>query len=343
MRDKELDIIKGLACILMVVAHAGTLGKTIENSFTTLLWYLAFFAPILFFASVGISLIHQLKKRSVMKILVFNIIFLVISFADIGKQSLNYLDITKPNLIASLAIATIFSLIFRKVNGLLILILLLAMDRFANRFLIPPTLIYGLPFALIPWAGITTLGRYLYLNKKSLIYILAIGFLITLYYVLVKHQTISTQFLTSLFLGLSLVIYSSVAISASRISNIPILSSFLTYLGENTLLFYWLHLFILFMISFQLPAPLMWAFVLMITIISIKILKKVNDLTLKKLSYGPWFWVTITLAVFIPLVTPLSQQTQFFFFTALTIIFALNYHQLLQLKLLDHIERFTKL
>ena len=204
-------------------------------------------------------------------------------------------------------------------------------------------LIYGLPFALIPWAGITTLGRYLYLNKKSLIYILTIGFLITLYYVLVKHQTISTQFLTSLFLGLSLVIYSSVAISASRISNIPILSSFLTYLGENTLLFYWLHLFILFMISFQLPAPLMWAFVLMITIISMKILKKVNDLTLKKLSYGPWFWVTITLAVFIPLVTPLSQQTQFFFFTALTIIFALNYHQLLQLKLLDHIERFTKL
>lgn len=343
IRDKALDIIKGVACILMIFAHSATLGKTIDNSITTVFWYLGFFAPVLFFASIGVSLVYQLEKRTTEKILIFNLLFFIISFADRGKESLNYFNITSPNLIASLAIATIFTVFLKRTNGLLILCILIIVDRIGNRFPIPPTIFYGIPFALIPWAGITTLGKYLYENKKSRIFILMAGLLITFYYVFIKHQTIQDQFLTSLFLGMSLAIYSFITIFADKIGKMPGVSDVLTYLGKNTLLFYWVHLFILFTINLRLPAPMMWIFILVFTIISMMVLKKINHYLLEKFSKTILFWGIIVLAVFIPPLLHFSQQTQFYFFSALTIIFALNYSQFLQLNILDHIKKFSRL
>lgn len=335
MRDKSLDIIKGLACILMILAHSRTLGRVIDDPLTIPFWYLGFFAPILFFASIGISLTYQLKKRSISTIILFNILFFIISFADRGRESLNYFNITNPNLIGSLAIATIFTALFRKTNGLLILFTLILLDRLANRFPILPTIIYGIPFALIPWAGITTLGQYLHENKKARLFILLLGFLITFYYVYIRHQTLENQFLTSLFLGMSLLLYSFVTISAEKIGEIVGVSGILTYLGKNTLLFYWVHLFILFTINFKLPAVFMWLFILSLTIISMVILKKINHLMLEKVSTTIWFWAVLISAVFIPPIFHPTLKFQFYFFSALTIIFALNYHQFFKLKYLQ--------
>lgn len=334
MRNKSLDIVKGIACILMIFAHSYTLGKTIDNSFTIIFWYLGFFAPILFFASSGVSLIYQLQKRSVYRIITFNLLLFLISFAYLGRESAYYLDLTKVNLIGSLALATIVAVVYKEINGLLILVILLIFDRLLNKINITPTILHGILFSLIPWAGIITLGKYLHKNKKSTIIILVIGFLITAYYLIIKKEHISTQFLTTQFLGVSLLIYSSCVLAAPLIGKIPILSLILTYLGKNTLLFYFLHLFILFTITFKLQAILMWIFILVSSITLMPILKWINRYTFRRVSSLLWFWVVLMLAVFVPSFLKLPQQFQFYFFSILTIIFALNYKYLFKLKII---------
>jgi hypothetical protein len=221
MRDKSLDVIKGLACILMILAHSKTLGRTLDNSFTEPFWYLGFFAPVLFFASVGASLTFQLEKRKAIVLIIFNIILFIISFGDRARESLTYFNITSPNLIAALALASIFAIIFRRFNGLVLFIVLLTLDRLLNKFQIQPTIFYGLLFSVIPWAGLTTLGKYLKEKQEFRIYLPAIGVLMTLYYYVFKNHVITEQFLTSLFLGVSFVIYGLVTLFAGRIAEFP--------------------------------------------------------------------------------------------------------------------------
>ena len=54
----------GLFFCSLIMAHPKTMHLTIDNDFTTLAWYIGFFAPVLFFASVGVSLPYQVNKRS---------------------------------------------------------------------------------------------------------------------------------------------------------------------------------------------------------------------------------------------------------------------------------------
>ncbi len=334
MRDKSLDIVKGIACILMIFAHSHSLGRTIDNDFTYFFWYLGFFAPIIFFASIGAALIYQLKKRSLYSLIIFNLLLFLISFANLGRESIEYLDITKNNLIGSLALSTIFTLIYWEINGLFVFIILLILDRFLNTINLTPTILHGILFALIPWSGITTLGKYLHKNKKNTLFVFVIGILITFYYLIIKREYITTQFLTSSFLGVSLLIYSFCLLVAPMIGKVPILSLLLTFLGKNSLLFYFLHLFILFTITFKLQAVLMWIFILVSSIIFMLILKSLNHYTLERISSLLWFWVVLVSAIFVPLLFKFPQQFQFYFFSILTIIFALNYKNLFKLKII---------
>lgn len=339
MRDKSLDIIKGLACILMIFAHSKTLGRTLDNSFTEPFWYLGFFAPILFFGSIGVSLTYQLKRRKALVTIIFNVLLFLVSFADRGRESLNYINFTNPNLIGSLALATILIVVLRKFNGLVILIVLIILDRIFNRIGISPTILYGIPFALIPWAGITSLGKFLQERKQWLIWVLAAGVLITFYYYVVRNQVIDSQFLTTLFLGMSFMIYSLSAIFSSRIEKIPGIGILLTYLGKNTLLFYWVHLFLLFQINFKLSAPLMWSFVLITSIIFMMILKKINSFTLSQIAGNTWFWVVLVPLIFIPLIIKLPLEFHFYYFNAITIVFALNYNHFFKLGFIKKIDK----
>lgn len=338
MRDKNLDIVKGLACILMIFAHSKTLGRTFDSSFTEAFWYLGFFAPVLFFGSIGTSLTYQLKKRSIYSIILFNLVLFLISFADRARESLSYLNFTNPNLIGSLALATIFVVVFRRINGLIVLIILIGLDRILNQFGAPTSILYGIPFALIPWAGITSLGKFLQERKIWNIVILATGSLIALYCYVFRNQTLENQFMTTLFLGLSLIIYPSANLAAGKISLVKPITELLTYLGKNTLLFYWIHLFILFSINFKLPAVFMWLFVLTSSIAGMLVLKKVNSFVFGEISKSVFFWIIVILLVFAPLLFKFSLSFHFYFFSFLTILFALNYHQFLSLEIIKRIK-----
>ncbi len=332
MRDNNLDIIKGLACILMVFAHSQTLGKIANTFYSDFFWYLGFFAPVLFFGSVGVSIVYQLKKRSFWLILIFNLFLLLISFADRGKESLNYVNFFAPNLIGSIALATIFIAILRRYNSLFIFIGMILLDRILNRFQITPTILYGIPFALIPWAAVTALGKFLFERPVFKIWILATGSLITFYSFVLKNQIIEDQFITTLFLGMSMMIYSFSAIIAPYLLKNKSISSLLSYLGENTLLFYWVHLFILFQISFKLPPVEMWSFILFESLIFMWGLQQLNKYTFEKVAQTNFFWKTLIGAIFLPILLKTTPEFNFYYFSTLTFIFALNYHQFFKLK-----------
>lgn len=77
-RDTTLDIVKGVACLLMILAHPKTLHLTFDTELTTFFWYVGFFAPVVFFASVGVSLQYQLNKRTKLQIVIHGTLFSLI-------------------------------------------------------------------------------------------------------------------------------------------------------------------------------------------------------------------------------------------------------------------------
>lgn len=339
MRNKHLDIVKGLACVLMIFAHSRTLGRTIETSFTDPFWQLGYFAPVLFFASLGISLTYQLKKRTVLSLIAFNILLLLFSFADRARESEQYFTLKNANLIGSLAIATIIALILRKFNSLLMFILFLVLDRVLNHFFLDRTILHGLTFAIIPWVSFIFLGKFMFEKKNWRIYILAIGTLVTFYYYIIKKDTIDSQLPTTLFLGLSVVIYTLALFLAEKIDRIKGFTNLLIFLGGNTLLFYWIHLFILFQTPFVFPAVLMWLYILILSLVSIFILKKVNKMTFGHLSQYTWFWMILISFVFIPMIIELPFKVLFYLLSPVIIIFALNYHNIFKLKFMERLNK----
>lgn len=315
----------------MIFAHSKTLGRTADNSVTEFFWYLGFFAPVLFFASVGVSLMYQLKKRNVLTVLLFYLILFTISFADRGRESLNYINFSQPNLIGSIAIAAMIGALTLKFNGLVVFTLFIVGDRVLNKFQMPPSIIYGVPFAIFPWAGLVSLGQFMYKNKWVRILILAAGCLMTLYSFVFQSQVIENQQMTTLFIGVSLIIYGFASLFSKKISTLPGFSPILTYLGQNTLLFYWVHLFILFNINFRWNAMYMWLFIFLSSICLMLFLQKINSFTFGRISENILFWVSIIILTFLPLVFSNSLKFNFYFLSAITIIFALNYHNFFKL------------
>lgn len=332
MRDRSLDIIKGIACILMIFAHSKTLGKTIDNQVTSYFWYFGFFAPVIFFGSIGVSLLYQLRKRTIPQIALFNLIFFFITFSYIGRKSLDYFTIDTPNLFSSLALGTILALFLLRMNGLLIFILLILLDRLLNNFPIPANILHGQLFSLIPWLGFIFLGNYLYKHKNHSIFFIITGALISLYYILVRHQYLESQDPTTLFLSISFLIYPILISISNLLEKFSHLSGLLIYLGRNSLLFFWLHTFLLYLLPVPLPAYLIWIIILTLSISTIYLLKKANIYTLEKVSTTLWFWVILIISVFIPKLFNFPLEINFYYFYFVLFIFSLNYHQFYKIK-----------
>lgn len=336
MRDKTLDIVKGLACLLMVFAHARTLGRTIETPLTDPFWQLGYFAPFLFFASIGVSLNYQLKKRTVLVVIIFNLLFFIFSYADRARESVDWLNLTNINLVGALALATIIGIVLRRFNGLIVFILFLVADRILNKFSLGTSILHGLPFSIIPWAGVVLLGEFLFEKRNWNLYFLLIGAVLTFYLTIIKQEIIENQLMTTLFLGISLIVYPVSLIISPMIEKVKYFSNILIYMGKNTLLFYWFHLIILFTVTrFVLPAVLIWIYVLALSLTGMYVLQKINKFTLEKISSNLWFWIILTSLVFTPLIISLTLQQKFYFLSPILIIFALNYHNFFKIKQIE--------
>lgn len=77
MRDRSLDFLKGVACLMMILAHAPV---PIPPGWG-LCFYVASMAPAVFFPVTGITTLYQIKKRNLKVLFFFYAIFFILGFS----------------------------------------------------------------------------------------------------------------------------------------------------------------------------------------------------------------------------------------------------------------------
>jgi len=329
-RDKSLDVIKGVACILMLLAHSRTQGRTDDTQFTIFLWEFGFLAAVLFFAGIGMSVVYQLKKRTIAELVIFYLVMIWISFADVGKTTVNYFSLGNVNLFFSLGIACIISIFLIKRNNLIVTLAPLGIYLILGLFNIPFTPIYGLLFGVIPWLSFILFGNLLFKEpSKVMLYFIVFTLLDIISFL--GGQTIVTEAANWAFIFSGFALTSFLVLISPKLIKIKPIENLLTYLSLNSLLFYWLHIFILYVLPVKIFAPLLWLGLLLLTIILMKLLDKLNQLTFQKISSKIYFWLPLLFSIIIPLVFQFSPGLRFYFFNVVILIYALNYRGLYEL------------
>jgi hypothetical protein len=249
-RDTFLDFTKGFACILMVFAHLTTGNKAINTPTTQFFWYLGFFAPVFFFATLGISLNYQLKKKKSSTIIITYLLLFIFSISEINRFNSTYILFPAINLFASLSVSALISIIFISSNNLFYsLIPFLLHFLFIYIFnLKPQFFLVGSLFSPIPWASFTLLGDYL--NKNSIkrkIISLSSGFL--LLYLVAQGYIIKNQSVNLIFITTSLFIFSVWLEYGPKIEQyLKSAKKPLIYFGQNSILFLILHSIVIYLL-----------------------------------------------------------------------------------------------
>jgi len=82
MRDNSLDLLKGLACLMMAIAHAPIIFK--DSSVVAQLYFIGHLAPVIFFAVSGATVLFQLQGRSLKTILATYVILFFAGYSFNG-------------------------------------------------------------------------------------------------------------------------------------------------------------------------------------------------------------------------------------------------------------------
>lgn len=319
-RDRTLDIVKGIACLLMILAHPKTMHMTIDTDFTTFIWYIGFFAPVVFFASVGVSLQYQVNKRSKYEIILSNALLLTFVYIS---QAFNF-----DSLFTSLTISSVIAVFFLRWNSALLIIGVKLIDELLNIYGISPRHFHGTLFSVIPWIGFIFVGDYLHKNKNVRLPVFVLSSAAAVY-LKFTGAGLYSQSPTPFFITLGLAIYSFSLLISPYLNKVPYGGGILAFFGKNTLLFLWMHFYLLTNVfsKYKLYAPYTWVLLLAATGIMMYMLLKLNDLTLVKISGKLTFWL-VCLAVYVLIVRLsgvfTSQISSFILF-----IFAMNYHNFL--------------
>jgi fucose 4-O-acetylase-like acetyltransferase len=172
-RDFSLDVLKGLGCLLMVMAHVPVRVGVYRN-----LTFIGGFAPVLFYSVVGVTAVFQAQKYKP-RAVVLNYLFLfLLGFALNGFNSPDFLlppaihfDIIQIIAIGSLAVY-FFEYYFKPPTwaylalGILFFLIKLALDALmpADKYplLAGLVLTYTGTFPIFPWLFLFFLGVFAY-------------------------------------------------------------------------------------------------------------------------------------------------------------------------------------
>ena len=329
-RDKKLDCIKGLACILMIFAHGHGYGKTIDNWLTLLIYQLGLFAPVLFLSSVGVSLTYQIKKRHKIPIIAGYILLFIMSFANMGLRNKEYFILTDWNLYASISLSAILTLFIIDYVNLFTAFIPIILLFFLNKTNIPVSLFYGGLFSIIPWTSFTLIGLYLNSHKYFIKVFLALSFISTLLFLTSnKHGMI--EYNKPIYFALGIFIYSFSLNISSMILKLKYISRVFRYLGQNSLLFYVIHRLIVIYLPFKLFAPVLWLFLFITTIMFMIMFTEINSRYIEKYSAAYFFWVLLIIAVLIPSLLSMNINLQRALMFGVLVLHALNYHNFINL------------
>ncbi|MHA6533601.1 hypothetical protein [Paenibacillus sp. BAC0078] len=341
--DNSLDAIKGISCILMIIAHIPIYFNGNERLFQII----ASLAPVLFFAVSGVTTTFQVQRKSFRSLAGFYVLFAVIGFSynlmwrpDV--QAFSVMDV--PQIIA-LGVLSVF-LLEKYVKPPFYLYLLLALVVFAVHYFIGSELpdfplksilfTETIGFTYFPWMFAFAAGIFAYRCKNIMNLIVALAAALFLSITLsggVHEEDFIKYNMSMKYLLLSLVIlFGTFYVFRRKTSYSP--SNLILYLGKHSFLFLFTHLF--FILAFDrlgfgsLYIVLMWCLVFACTYVSMRILLWLNRYIERYLEH-PVPWVLIVIAtVAIPLVIS-NRDLVIISEAAIGIIFSLNYKKLSRL------------
>ena len=338
--DHSLDAIKGFSCILMIVAHIPIYFNGNERIYQII----ASLAPVLFFAVAGVTTTFQSRRKNLLPLLSFYVLFAVIGFSynlmwrpDTGAFSV--MDV--PQIIA-LGVISVFLLekVLRPPGYVYLLLAVLAFA--AHSFL--GQLLPDFPlrsvlftetvgFTYFPWLFAFAAGIFAYRISNSWNLILALGAALLLAVFssgrlyeadFIKYNMSMNYFLLSL-----VALFGAFYLFRRKRGYSP--SNLMLYFGKHSLLFLFTHLF--FILAFdrlglgRLYIVLMWGLVLVCTYAAMRILLWLNRYIEHYMEH-PVPWILIVLAVVaIPLVISRAELI-IVSEAALGMLFSLNYKKL---------------
>jgi hypothetical protein len=338
--DYSLDAIKGISCILMIIAHIPLYFHGNERVFQIV----AGVAPVLFFAVSGVTTTLQVKRRSFSSLLGFYVLFAVIGFAynlmwrpDV--QAFRIMDV--PQIIA-LGVLSVY-LLEKYLKPPLYLYLLLSLAVFAVHSFIGHRLpdfplksvvfTETVGFTYFPWLFAFLAGVFAYRasNRVNLILTLvAAALLVIVSYGGVSEADFVKYNMSMPYLLLSMTVLFG-AFSLFRSIKSYAHASPLLYVGRHSLLFLFTHLFLILAFDRlglgRLHIVLIWGLVLICTYVGMHILLWLNRFIAPYLeNLLPWGIIVIGV-IAIPLVIP-NRDLIILMEAALGMLFAMNYKQL---------------
>lgn len=341
-RDKSLDVIKGLACILMIFAHSYGYGKTTDNWWTLLIYKIGLFAPVLFLGSVGVSVFYQAKKKFILLILVNYLLLFAVSFANMGlRLNFNeYLTLDDWNLYAGIAFSAILTLFILNYTNIFVTLTPIVLLFLLNKTGVEVSLFYGGLFSIIPWSSFTFMGRYLHSHKYFIKVLFMLSLVLSLTLIIFWNQITIYEYNSPVYITLSFLIYSFSLMIATKLIRINRLSELLVYLGQNSLLFYVVHRLIVIYLPFKLFAPVLWVALFTGTLVFMYISTKLNSLFLSQFSDNYIFWALLVIAIIVPSIISMDISLQRPFMFGVLLLHALNYHNFTNLGIFKKYQKY---
>lgn len=336
-RDKILDGLRGLGCLLMILAHSHGYGKTIDKNFTLYLFQLGQFAPVFFFSSLGISLPYQFKKKSNFQIVAVYILLFIISFANMGLRLRfkDYITWEDGNLYASLAISALFIFLVLRNSWISIIIIPFIILFVTHNTSFGISLFYGGIFSFIPWVLFALFGLFLHIYKHYVKPVSFAALVLSILLVLTNNAGIFGAYNTPFYFVFGMFLYSFFILILPNLMKEGIFSLFIAYLGHYSLLFYVVHRILILYMPYKLFAPIAWIILLTITVLIMKITAVVNNLIFIRYSNKSIFWATLITLMLLPSLTLMTIHFQRAIMLTVLMLHAFNYHAFMNRRVHD--------
>lgn len=348
MRDRSLDFLKGIACLMMILAHS----PVIMPAGWGLYFFIASMAPAVFFPVTGITTLYQIKKRNILVLFCFYAIFFMLGFSYNALWHPFYFtkdlvcDILQIVALSVLIIGIFEKIGFKEYYYMFLIPLLLHLllknvevsHFFLKEFIMPPGI-----FTLIPWLGFFLYGVYVYKHsiQVNVINLVILFLLLVLYHG--KFLSSDKWNMDASYFFASIFLFSILFIVAQPLKNIRV--PVVNYFGENSLLFLYVHILIMrkYAEYFKLSQASIAFFVISIVSVYVfmLILMWLNKTILLPLTNNFVFWTFLLIGVIVLPFVINSVNTIMNISYVFGIIFALNYHNLM--KLIEiRLQRFSK-
>lgn len=342
-RDYSIDVMKGFACILMILAHTQFKQPSVIIS---VLQFIGNLAPILFFAVSGVTTTFQAKSKNSLPIIIFYIMLALLGLSFDAIWRPNLWEIPLCEILQIIAIGSISVTLIEKYLKpekifymLFSVLIFLVHYLFTRVFDIQPFpfeqflfcgKLSGSSFPIFPWLMTFFAGIFAYYSQNHMNLVIGLAFLVTLIGFeclggvdltsLPDKWNMSVEYLLILYTFLFLSFYIFRSIKNYSPNNIFI------YFGQYSLLFLYVHMIFIKVFELaKLQQPyFVWISIFALSYLLMKLLQYANKYLEKYFhNYSIWLGMIVLICI-IPIITT-NGKIILITETFLGILFANNY------------------